>query len=437
MDKKPDTEGTLTPDIDCYFVRNTTGISSVELFWGLGLPVVMESTFLQIFLHSLGANSFLIGLIPTVFFAGVSIFSLLSSFLTAHLAKKKSAVIIFHLFASLPILFFGIFLKISGLAHGTITIFFVSYGFFSIGIGLVIPTWQNYLVSIYSDKKILQGHSIMWISQSIGRFLSGFVILKIISRYSFSTEGAGIIFSLVGLVFILGSLMFLLTKESAQVKNYNEVLPLKVKLHSFKKDIHRAVHNRNFLLFLASDFEQYAVISILSFYANYAVEFCRIQPQIAAGAFVILIYTGSIMINILFGQLSRFGLKAKYMSAKIVSLLAVIMLYFSHTLWAFFAVSFLFGISRGARSLIYSPSIKKIAGQRDATNFFGIAPLLVMPLSTGLPLLTGAFLDHFSAFGADSYRFMFAGMSILIVLGIIFLSRTRIEEKSPLSSSTR
>jgi hypothetical protein len=35
---------------DLYFLQNVFGISTVEFFWGLGLPVVVESTFLQLFL---------------------------------------------------------------------------------------------------------------------------------------------------------------------------------------------------------------------------------------------------------------------------------------------------------------------------------------------------------------------------------------------------
>ncbi len=414
--------------IDTYFTRNTIGISSVEMLWGLGLPVVMESTFLQIFLHSLGANNFLIGLIPTLFFSGVSLFSLFSGFLTAHLKKKQKAVILLHLFASLPVLILGITLRITGFTQSTLSFFFVTYGLFSVGIGLILPTWQNYLVSIYSDKKIISGHSFMWISQSAGKFLSGFVILKIISKYSFSVEGASLIFSLVGIVFIAGSFMFLLTKESVKGYETNNKIFFKMKLRKFRDDLHKALHNRHYLFFLASGFEQYAVISIISFYANYAIQYCAVQPQIAAGAFVILSYSGSILINIIFGRMNRPGLKGKYMSAKIISLAAVIILYYFTSLWAFFTASFLFGISRGARSLVYSPSIKRISGQKDSTNYFGLAPLLVMPLSTGLPLLAGSFLDRFSSLGAASYRLLFLGMGTLVILGIFFLSKVHIDQ---------
>ncbi len=78
---------------DTFFIRNTVSISAVELFWGMGLPVVIESTFLQLFLKNLGASSFLIGLIPTLFFIGISFFSFFSGLLTGHLQKKKNAVL--------------------------------------------------------------------------------------------------------------------------------------------------------------------------------------------------------------------------------------------------------------------------------------------------------------------------------------------------------
>ena len=50
---------------DSYFRRNVFGVASVEFFWGLGFPIVLESTFLQLFLKHLGASSFVIGIVPS------------------------------------------------------------------------------------------------------------------------------------------------------------------------------------------------------------------------------------------------------------------------------------------------------------------------------------------------------------------------------------
>ncbi len=56
----------MKTDKDIYFKRNVLGVSVVEFFWGLGFPIVMESTFLQLFLKNLGASSFVIGIVPAL-----------------------------------------------------------------------------------------------------------------------------------------------------------------------------------------------------------------------------------------------------------------------------------------------------------------------------------------------------------------------------------
>ena len=86
------------------------------------------------------------------------------------------------------------------------------------------------------------------------------------------------------------------------------------------------------------------------------------------------------------------------------------------------------GVSRGTRSLVYAPTVKKISGIADSTNFFAIAPILIMPFGAGIPLLAGTFLDRFSYLGTEAYRLMFLGMGVLVVLGIIFLVKVKLNE---------
>ena len=43
-----------------------------------------------------------------------------------------------------------------------------------------------------------------------------------------------------------------------------------------------------------------------------------------------------------------------------------------------------------------------------------------MPLSSGLPLAAGFFLDWAVTLGADSYRILFAAMALLLVVGLVF-----------------
>ncbi len=82
------TEPTHAHPLDSYFARNVTGISLVELLWGLGMPVVFDSTFLPLFMRHLGATSLLVGLAPTLSSAGIALSSLLAYSLTARRRRK-------------------------------------------------------------------------------------------------------------------------------------------------------------------------------------------------------------------------------------------------------------------------------------------------------------------------------------------------------------
>jgi len=407
---------------DHYYLRNVIGVSGTEFLWGFGTPVMFESTFIQLFLRNLGASSFLVGLVPTFFFIGLSVFALFAGYLTSHLPRKRTIVILTHLYSGIMPLIFGLLLFFMDQATLIIGIFFISYALFSISIGFTAPIWQNYLVKIFSEKKAFSGISIMMISQSMAKLVSSFLVAKIVSRYSFSTVSCGVIFTAVGLVFIAGAFMFLLTKEIADDKeNYTRHPSFPT---YFRHSLAEVVKNRNFLYFLGSDLELFAVINIISFYANYATEYCGIKHAVAAGLFVACNYTGAIIINILLGWIGLLKLKNKYILSRIISFSAIIILVLWQSLWAFLLASFLLGCSRSMRMLAYSPAVKKLSGLADATNYFSVAPILTLPFSAGISLVNGRFLDYFADLGALSYKLMFMGMAILVVISLFFIIKT-------------
>ncbi len=407
---------------DHYYLRNVIGISGTEFLWGFGTPVMFESTFIQLFLRNLGASSFLVGLVPALFFVGLSVFALFAGYFTSHLPRKRTVVILTHLYSGVIPLIFGLLLFFMDQVTLIILIFFISYALFSISIGFTAPIWQNYLVKIFSEKKAFSGISIMMISQSMAKLVSSFLVAKIVSRYSFSTASCGVIFTAVGMFFIAGAFMFLLTKEIAD-ENENNIRHPSFFTH-FRHSLAEVVKNRNFLYFLGSDLELFAVINIISFYANYATEYCGIEPAVAAGLFVASNYTGAIMINILLGWIGLFKLKNKYIFSRIISFSAIIILVLWQSLWAFLLVSFLLGCSRSIRMLAYPPAVKKLSGLADATNYFSVAPILTLPLSAGISLMNGRFLDHFAVWGAFSYKLMFMGMALLVVISLFFIIKT-------------
>jgi MFS family permease len=405
--------------VEQFFRRNTVGISGVEFFWGLGMPVVIESTFLQLLLRNLGASSFLIGLVPTLFSGGVALFSLVAGTLTGHLERKRPAVIIAHAAAALPLLGFGIVLAAFGFISSILLVFFSCYAMFSIGIGLTLPVWQNYLVKIFTENRSIPALAVMFTVQSIAKVLSSFFIMKLVERYSFSATGASIIFISVGCVLVGGSFMFLITREEEENGLPPAPMPRRGMLHAFPV----VLRNRNFLTFLGTDLDFFALMGIISFYANFATEYCLIDPALASGLFVACNYFGGISTNILLGWFRLFSLKNKYWVTKVLALAAVPLVCFSSGLWSFLLASYLFGASRSTRMLVFPPAVKRLSGLADATQYFCTAPLLTLPLSVGIPLINGACLDRLAALGPWSYRLVFLAMGGLSALGLLFLSR--------------
>ena len=401
--------------LEKYYKQNVIGISSVEFLWGLGLPVVIESTFLQLFIKSLGASSFEVGMIPAFFFAGLSVFALLSSYFTSDMAFKRGAVIVLHLVSGISLVVFGSFLFVFGRIPAILLVFFTSYAIFSVCIGMTVPVWLNYIVNIFTEDRSISGLGYIMLAQNIARLISSLVIVKLVEKYAFSLDASALIFMVVGMLFALGGLLFLLTKE----------VPLRMEgeaegKHSFwqytKTSANRILHHRNFLIFLAGDMDFYVVVTVISFYANYATAYCDIAAPIAAGMFVGFIYVGAILANIILGSLDLFSIRNKYIISKAAAMAAICTLITFGYQWSFFMVSLLLGASRGTRMIVYAPSVKKLSGMTDTTSYFAVAPILTTPFAASLPLIFGRFLDSFAWLNGDAYRIIFA-VAVLMIFG--------------------
>jgi MFS family permease len=403
--------------IDNYFIRNTIGLSSAEFFWGLALPVLFESAFLQIFLKQIGASNKIVGLIPAILAAGIMLFSLMSAWMTSHLIHKKRAVILSHMAASIPFLLFGIALPYIDSSH-RIIIFLIAYIAFAFTLGITLPLWQNFIVKIFTPANTLKANSIMMTAQIFARLIGSFFIFKSVEKYSFSVESASIIFISAGIMFFTGSFFFILTHEPAGSTD-----GLRLKPHNFKTMKAAADHilrNRNYLRYLAGTIESFATVSVLSFYANYAVEFKGIEKGIAAGGFLACIYSAGVLTNIFLGWLNFFTLKTKFLIARTAAVAGSVILIFSNTLPLFLLVSFIMGISRGVNQSANAPAVKLLSGLEDATDYFAISAIIIFPLSFSIPLISGVIIDALSAYGGVSYIAVFIILAFIQSTGLIF-----------------
>ncbi len=371
----------------------------------------------------MGASSLGIGLIPFFFFIGMSIFAVISSYLTEHMTLKRAAVIWLHVASGLLMIIIGTGLLLMGQSPHFLVLFFSCYAFFSILIGMTLPVWLNFLVKIFSEKHSVSALAIMLIAQNIAKLIASIYIVHFVDRFAFSTSHSAVIFIVVGLLFSIGALFFFFTKEFPQRS--------RLKKRSRPGLINYVGHsmaivwkNKNFMTFLAADVDLYVIITIISFYANYATDYWFVSPALAAGGFVGAIYIGAIAANILLGSMGLFSLKGKYLFEKSAAMTALVVLLFFGSSSSFLLASFFLGVARGTRMLVFAPAVKKLSKKNDATAYFAVAPIFTLPVSALLPLVCGKFLDSYKDLGAQSYRIVFLIALLLITSALLFLVKT-------------
>jgi MFS family permease len=415
----------MTPDSSSEknFRRNTLGITIAEAFWGLGLPVLVESTFLQIFMKNLGASDTAIGLMPGLFAAGIGIFAVFASLLTSHLKSKKGPVIITHVISSFPAILYGVLLMNRGYGPGSVEIFLAFYLLFSFTIGITLPVWLNYISAIFRENQIFRAHSVMLIAQISCRFIGGLAIAKFVEIKGLSAESMGICFIVTGVLLMTGSLMYMITREEGDEDRQQ------VRAHSLRSlavSMKEIITEKNYMLFQLSNIDIYACVTIITFYANYAVVFHGIEKSAAAGLFIASIQAGAVLSHLVLGWFSLFNLKSKYYYSKICGLSAVSVLLLFSSFWGFIAAGALLGMSRGGQTISYTPAVKLLSGRKDATDYFALTPLMMLPFSFGVPFSAGLFLEYSVVQGETGYRVLFAAMGLLIFISFLILRRVRL-----------
>ena len=75
--------------------------------------------------------------------------------------------------------------------------------------------------------------------------------------------------------------------------------------------------------------------------------------------------------------------------------------------WSFFLISYMLGLVRAVRNMVYPPMVKKFSGKTDSTSYFALAPILTIPIGSGFPLIFGKLLDTLSFMQQDAYKILF------------------------------
>ncbi len=401
-------------DLKKYFWRNVLAISISEFFWGIGLPVILESTFVPLFLTKVGATNLEIGFTGSIFNVSIAIFPFISAYFSSKLEYKRAINVWLQIIPSLAVMLLGLsYFLFTDLRH-VYYIFIFFYSLFSIGLALSSPVWQNYVVKIFAPEDSIKGMSFMMFSQNVAKLLSGFILLIFVSNFGVNLKSAGIVFFASGIMFLVGSFCFFFTKEKGDcVKENHHKSPLSFIMETLKN----LLKNKDLILFFLQDIEFTIIFNVVAvFYGKYAVEWGNISYADVSGIFVIFMYIGALTANLILGFTKKYNIKVKYMFIKVSSILSLILLVTSKTPVSFYFVSFLIGFSRSGRFNLYGPVVKKLSQVEDASPYYAMLSFLMLPISVGLPALSGFLLDILKTFAGQSYVFLFGILLFITIL---------------------
>ncbi|MGC8765494.1 MAG: MFS transporter [Brevinematia bacterium] len=403
-------------DIKKFFWLNVFAISISEFFWGLGLPIILESTFVPLFLTETGATNFQIGLTGSIFNISIAIFPFISAYFASKLEYKKAINVWLQVIPSVAIMLLGLSYIIYTGSRYIYSTFIFFYSLFSIGIALSFPVWQNYVVKIFAPEDSIKGMSFMMISQNVAKVVSGFLLLFFITHYGINKGSAGIIFLFSGFVFLVGSLCFFLTKEQKDnIASFFDHTPLKF-LYITLRNI---LKNKDIIFFFLQDIEFTIICVVAVFYGKYAVEWTGISASVIGGKFVIIMFIGAVTANLILGFTKKYNVRIKYLLIKLSSILSLILLISSKSLINFYAISFLIGFSKSGRFNLYGPVVKWLAHTEDASAYYAMLSFLMLPISVGLPAVSGLVLDLLKNFEDKSYIFLF-GIFLILTISTLF-----------------
>ena len=108
-------------DLDRLFTRNTFVISLGEFLWGLGLPVILESTFIPVFLSTMGVSNSRIGLTGMIFSISIAVIPLFAAYMTARMPYKKGPTVWLQVIPSAAVMCLGIYYIYFGVNKGSVS----------------------------------------------------------------------------------------------------------------------------------------------------------------------------------------------------------------------------------------------------------------------------------------------------------------------------
>lgn len=389
-----------------FYWWNFIALAFDSAIYAFSISALSQDTIVPYFVDQLTDKSWIIGLVPAIFYLGYYLPQLFGAFLVQGKKTKKKFILTIAIAERVGIFLIALVAQIYGLLDNDLTLilFLLAYMVFSITNGMISPGYSDFI-----SKSIVRNRGLFFgfmngLGGLIG-FGASLLSRHLLDTYPFPTNIRTLFWVGLGTSvispFIIANLKevpYPVTQKVESLVDYLKAIPEHIrKQPEFKKFmISRAVLG----------------LGVLgnAFYALYGRQIFSLSAGSLAIFTMVILFTQSI-IGFVWGWLGdRFGYKKIYVIVSIFVVLQGVFAIWAAASWMYYLIAFCIGSVYAAFRICDSNMIFEIAPSAETSRFVGITNTFVAPVMTLAPLLGGALVDVFS------HQFMFA---IVIGVGVV------------------
>ena len=413
--KHPD----FVASMEKYYWWNFISLVFDSAIYAFSISALSQDTIMPYFVDQLTDRSWIIGLVPAIFYLGYYLPQLIGAFLVHGKRTKKKFVLMVAIAERVGILLIALVAQSYGLLSDSLVLilFLLAYMVFSITNGMISPGYSDFI-----SKAIIRNRGLFFGFMNGLGGLIGFGA-SLLSRYLLDTYAFPVnvrILFWVGLgTSVISPILIANLKEVPY-----PVEPQKEDLRQFIKAIPDHLREQpDFIRFMISRAVLGLGIMGNAFFALYGRQIFS-QTAGSLGIFTMIILFTQSVIGFVWGWLGdRFGYKKVYVIVSILVVLQGLLAVFATAPWMIYLIAFCIGSVYAAFRICDSNMIFEIAPSAETSRFVGITNTFVAPIMTLAPLLGGALVDLFS------HQVMFitvVGVGLLsTVLAVVLMPQLR------------
>ncbi len=393
--------------MDQFYWWNFISLVFDSAIYSFSVSTLSQDTIIPYFVDQLTDKSWIIGLVPAIFYLGYFLPQLIGAFWINGKKTKKRFILKIAIAERIGIFFIALIAQSLGLLTNTLTLvlFLLAYLVFSLTNGMIMPGYADFI-----SKSIIRNRGMFYgVMNGLGGLIgfgASFLSRYLLDEYAFPAN--------VRLLFWIGLGASVISPFI--IANLKEVpYPVERQTESLA-DFIRAIpshisHQKDFKRFMVSR----AVLGLgvigNSFYALYSRQLFSQNAGSLAIFTMIILFTQS-LIGFVWGWIGdRFGYQKVYVIVSVSIIFQGIFAIWAAAPWMFYLIAFCIGGFYAAIRICDSNMIFEIAPSSETGRFIGISNTFVAPVMTLAPLLGGLVVDLFS------YQLMF-----MLVIGVGVLS---------------